>query len=159
MPKIITSSNNCTDLIKHYEGLFLKAYLCPANVWTIGYGTTIYSTGIKVKQGDVCTNEQALAFLKNDLVYFEKMVDAYTRDDITQQQFDGLVSFCYNLGPKNLKDSTLLKVINANPVNYAGIEEQWLKWNKANGKALLGLTRRRNAEFYYYKNGILKFDF
>ncbi len=159
MAKIIQSSNNCAALIKHFEGLFLKAYLCPAKVWTIGYGTTVLPGGAKVKAGDTCTAEQALTYLKSDLIYFEKMVDAYTRDDVSQQQFDGLVSFCYNLGPKNLKDSTLLKVINADPLKYAGIETQWLKWDKANGKSLLGLTRRRKSEFYYYKTGELKFDF
>ncbi|MCC6371160.1 MAG: lysozyme [Bacteroidia bacterium] len=159
MAKITKSSANCADLIKHFEGLFLKAYLCPAKVWTIGYGTTIYPSGAKVKQGDVCTADQAIDFLRHDLIYFEKMVDAYTRDDVSQQQFDALTSFCYNLGPANLKSSTLLKVINANPTDYVAIKVQWLKWNKAAGKALLGLTRRRNSEFYYYQFGVLKFDF
>jgi len=87
------------------------------------------------------------------------MVDAYTRDDVSQQQFDALVSFCYNLGAKNLKDSTLLKTINANPTDYVNIQTQWLKWDKGGGKTLKGLTIRRNSEFYYYKNGVLKFDF
>ncbi len=159
MAKITKSSPNCAELIKHFEGLFLSAYLCPANVWTIGYGTTIYTGGVKVKAGDNCTEPQAFLFLRNDLAYFETMVDAYTRDDINQQQFDALVSFCYNLGAKNLKDSTLLKVINTNPINYPEIQIQWLKWNKAAGKILKGLTRRRNSEFYYYQNRILKFEF
>lgn len=159
MSNIISVSLSCLDLIKHFEGLFLKSYLCPAKVWTIGYGTTIYPNGSKVKSGETCTEQQALSFLKNDLSFFEKAVDAYTRDDVSQQQFDALVSFAYNLGSKNLKDSTLLKVINANPVDYDPIKKQWLRWNKANGAALKGLTRRRNSEFYYYKNGNLKFDF
>jgi lysozyme len=159
MAKITKSSTNCAELIKHFEGLFLKAYLCPANVWTIGYGTTINPDGAKVKDGDTCTEEEAIEYLRNDLAYFEAMVDAYTRDDVSQQQFDAMVSFCYNLGAKNLKDSTLLKVINTNPANYPAIQIQWLRWNKANGSVLKGLTRRRNTEFYYYQNGILKFDF
>ena len=159
MAKITKSSNNCAGLVKHFEGLFLKAYLCPANVWTIGYGTTVYPDGTKVKEGDTCNEEQAIEYLRNDLAYFEAMVDAYTRDDVSQQQFDAMVSFCYNLGAKNLKDSTLLKVINANPTNYPEIQTQWLRWNKANGTALKGLTRRRSAEFYYYQTGQLKFDF
>lgn len=159
MAKITSSSANCAELIKHYEGLFLKAYLCPAQVWTIGYGTTVYPNGTKVKQGDVCTTEQALAYLRNDLLYFEKMVDAYTRDDVSQQEFDALTSFCYNLGPANLKSSTLLKVINANPADYVAIKVQWLKWNKAAGKVLAGLTRRRNTEYYYYQYGVLNFNF
>jgi len=159
MAKITKSSPDCAQLIKHFEGLFLKAYLCPAHVWTIGYGTTIYTGGTKVKEGDACSEDQALQYLRNDLAYFESMVDAYTRDDVSQQQFDALVSFCYNLGAKNLKDSTLLKVINTDPANYTAIQAQWLRWNKAAGKELTGLTRRRNSEFYYYQNGILKFDF
>lgn len=159
MAKITRSSTNCAELIKHFEGLFLKAYLCPANVWTIGYGTTIYPDGTKVKAGDTCMENQALQYLRNDLAYFETMVDVYTRDDVSQQQFDALVSFCYNLGAKNLKDSTLLKEVNANPANYPAIQTQWMRWNKANGSALKGLTRRRNTEFHYYQTGILKFDF
>ncbi len=159
MSKIIESSPDCAELIKHFEGLFLKAYLCPARVWTIGYGTTLFPDAVKVKEGDSCNAVQALQYLRNDLSYFESMVDAYTRDDVSQQQFDALVSFCYNLGAKNLKDSTLLSLINSDPVNYAAIESQWLRWNKAAGRELLGLTRRRNSEFYYYRTGILKFDF
>lgn len=159
MAKITKSTINCAGLIKHFEGLFLKAYLCPANVWTIGYGTTIYPNGTKVKEGDICSEEQAIDYLCNDLAYFEAMVDAYTRDDVSQQQFDAMVSFCYNLGAKNLKDSTLLKVINTNPANYPEIQTQWLRWNKANGSELKGLTRRRKSEFHYYQSGQPKFDF
>jgi lysozyme len=159
MEKITTSSDNCVNLIKHFEGLFLKSYLCPANVWTIGYGTTIYSDGKKVAANQICTEIQAMQFLKNDLKYFEKMVDTYSRDDISQQQFDALVSFCYNLGATNLKNSTLLKVVNQNPNDYPGIQTQWIKWNKANGAVLKGLTRRRSSEFHFYQNGVLKFDF
>ena len=159
MAKITNVSAECLDLIKHFEGLYLTSYLCPAKVWTIGYGTTLYPNGLKVLAAQKCSQEQALTFLRNDLSFFEKSVDAYTRDDVSQQQFDAMVSFAYNLGAKNLKDSTLLKVINANPKDYNAIEKQWLRWNKANGTALKGLTRRRTAEFYYYKNGALKFDF
>ena len=159
MAKITTSSDNCVNLVKHFEGLFLKSYLCPANVWTIGYGTTIYGDGKKVAANQICTEIQAMQFLKHDLKYFEKMVDTYSRDDISQQQFDALVSFCYNLGATNLKNSTLLKVVNQNPNDYSGIQAQWIKWNKANGSVLKGLTRRRNSEFHFYQNGVLKFDF
>jgi len=159
MDKVTKSSTKCIELIKQFEGLYLKAYLCPANVWTIGYGTTIYPDGTKVKEGDTCTTDQAVQYLSNDLRYFETMVDAYTRDDVNQQQFDALVSFSYNLGAKNLKDSTLLKEINANPTNFDAIKIQWLRWNKAAGKELKGLTRRRNSEFYFYQTGNLKFDF
>ncbi|HOZ87890.1 MAG TPA: lysozyme [Bacteroidia bacterium] len=159
MAKVTNVSRNCIDLITHFEGLFLNSYLCPANVWTIGYGTTIYPDGKKVSADEACTQLQAMIFFRNDLGYFEKMVDAYTRDDVSQQQFDALVSFAYNLGAKSLKDSTLLKVINSNPLSFELIFTQWLRWNKANGAPLKGLTRRRNSEFHYYKTGELKFDF
>ncbi len=159
MPKITQSSQSCLNLVKHFESLKLSAYLCPAKVPTIGYGTTLYPNGKKVRLTDVCTGQQADAYLKHDLTYFEKMVDAYTRDDVSQQQFDALVSFCYNLGAGNLKTSTLLKVINNNPLAYDRVKAQFLRWNRAGGKELKGLTRRRNAEFYLYRTGALKFDF
>ncbi len=159
MSKITKVSLSCLDLIRHFEGLFLNSYQCPAKVWTIGYGTTIYPDGSKVKERQSCTQEQAMVYLRHDLSFFENAVDAYTRDDVTQQQFDALVSFAYNLGAKNLKDSTLLKRINNNPQDYDLIEAQWLRWNKAGGAALKGLTRRRSSEFYFYKTGLLKFDF
>lgn len=159
MPKITESSQNCLGLIRHFESLALKAYLCPANVPTIGYGTTIYPNGRKIKLGEVCTAEQASDYLKHDLAYFEKMVDAYTRDDISQQQFDAMVSFCYNVGAANLKASTLLREINTNPLDTARIKAQFLRWNRGGGQVLKGLTRRRNAEAYLYQYGTLKFDF
>lgn len=159
MIKINSASPLCLQLIKHYEGLYLHSYLCPARVWTIGYGTTVYPSGKKVDSNQTCTEEQAVDFLKHDLACFEQAVDAYTRDDVTQQQFDALVSFCYNLGPKNLKNSILLKVINHNPSDLMNIKNQWLKWNKSHGAPLKGLTRRRNSEYHFYETGILKFDF
>jgi lysozyme len=159
MAKITSASQGCVDLVKHFEGLKFTSYLCPANVWTIGYGTTIYPDGRKVGQGQTCTEQQANDFLKHDLSFFERTVDSYTRDDVSQQQFDAMVSFCYNLGPKNLKDSSLLKVINQNPNDFDNIQTQWLKWNRGGGKVLPGLTKRRSSEFHFYKTGTLKFDF
>mgnify|MGYP003678147886 CR=1 FL=1 len=108
------------DLIKEFEGCELTAYRCSANVLTIAYGR------IKgVKEGDTCTKEQAEEWL-------------------LQNQFDALVSWVYNLGPSNLKSSTLLKVLNAG--EYKSVPEQIKRWNKAGGKVLEGLTRRRQAE-------------
>jgi lysozyme len=159
MPKITHVSQNCLELIKHFESLALKAYLCPANVPTIGYGTTIYPNGNKIRLGETCTVLQAGNYLKHDLAYFENMTDAYTRDDVSQQQFDALVSFCYNVGTANLKSSTLLKEINANPIAHDKIKAQFLRWNRGGGQVLRGLTRRRNAEAYLYQFGTLKFDF
>ena len=149
MAKITQISSKGLQLIKISEGLKLKAYLCPANVPTIGYGTIRYPNGEKVKLGDTCTPEQAETYLKHDVKVFEQGVDAMCRDDINQNQFDSLVSFAYNLGLGNLKSSTLLKKVNANP-NDLTIKNEFLRWNKAGGKVLEGLTRRRKAEAELY---------
>jgi lysozyme len=95
------------------------------------------------------TEEQAVELLANMLVSFEKYVDSYCVDTITQNQFDALVSFAYNLGPANLKASTLLKKVNANP-NDDSIKLEFMKWVKAGGKTLKGLIRRREAESELY---------
>lgn len=149
MAKVTQISSKGLDLIKSFEGLKLKAYLCPANVPTIGFGSIRYPNGEKVKIGDICTIEQALTYLKHDVKVFEQGVDAMCRDDINQSQFDALVSFSYNLGLGNLKSSTLLKKVNANPTDKT-IASEFLKWNKAGGKVLEGLTRRRKAEAELY---------
>ena len=141
------TSANGQAVIKYFEDLSLKAYPDPATggkPYTIGCGTTIYPSGQPVKLGDVCTKEQAEQYLQNDLVKFEKAVSNAVRVPINQGQFDALVSFTYNLGEGNLKSSTLLKMVNAG--NFAGAAEQFKRWNKANGKTMRGLTRRRAAE-------------
>jgi lysozyme len=147
--KITKISNKGIDLIKSFEGYYANAYLCPANVPTIGWGTIRYPNGQKVKMGDKCTIEQATAYLINDLKGFESSVDAMCVDSLTQSQFDALVSFTYNLGAGNLKSSTLLKKVNINPLDTT-IKAEFLKWNKAGGKVLAGLTRRREAEANLY---------
>lgn len=148
--KITKTSSEGLNLIKSFEGFSAKAYKCPAGVWTIGYGTTRYPNGTKVAEGDkAITENDAMHYLKNDVAKFELYIDSYCVDTITQRQFDALVSFCYNLGPTNLKSSTLLKKVNKNP-NDSTIRAEFLKWNKADGKALAGLTRRRTAEADLY---------
>jgi lysozyme len=150
MAKITKIGQKGLDLIKSFEGLYLKPYLCPANVPTIGYGNTFYENKAKVTLKDpIITEARAIELLTWSLSSFEQYVDAYCIDTITQNQFDALVSFCYNLGPANLKSSTLLKKVNANP-NDPTIRAEFLKWNKAGGKALAGLTRRRTAEANLY---------
>ena len=137
-------------LIKDFEGIKLKPYQCSAGVWTIGIGTTVYPNGEKVSPKDSIINEiVALSFLTHDLEYFCKQVDAYTTDAVNQSQFDALVSFAYNCGVGNLKSSTLLKKVNTNP-NDSTIKDEFLKWNKAAGKVITGLTRRRQAEADLY---------
>ena len=95
------------------------------------------------------TEPQAVELLKNMLVTFEQYVDAFCRDDINQNQFDALVSFCYNLGPANLKASTLLKKVNINSSDPT-IKDEFMKWTKAGGKTLPGLVKRRTAEADLY---------
>lgn len=131
------TSSKGVSLIKQFEGCRLKAYKCPAGVWTIGYGHTA-----GVKAGDIITQETAESYLRNDLVTYEKYVMNY--DGIyhfNQNQFDALVSFTYNCGAGNLKNLT-----QSGKRTIAQISEKLLLYNKAGGVTLLGLQRRRTAE-------------
>ncbi len=138
------------QLIEKYEGCRLEAYKCPAGVWTIGVGHTGTVQGKKVKQGMKITYSHAIKILNTDLKKFEAFVNQYVQVKVTQNQFDALVSFCFNVGPGNLKKSTLLKKLNQK--DYEGASAEFLKWNKGdvdgNGKlvAISGLTKRRHAE-------------
>ena len=127
------------ELIKHFEGCELEAYKCPAGVWTIGYG---HIKG--VSEGMSITQEQAEQMLLDELKEYENYINELVVVDLSQNQFDALVSWVYNLGPANLKSSTLLKVLNSG--DYAGVPDQIERWNKAGGKVLEGLIRRRQAE-------------
>jgi lysozyme len=148
--KITQTAKAGIDLIKSFEGFRAAPYKCSAGVPTIGYGATFYPGGKKVTMSDASiTEEQAVDLLANMLISFEKYVDSYCVDTITQNQFDALVSFAYNLGPANLKSSTLLKKVNANP-NDESIRLEFMKWVKAGGKTLTGLVRRREAEANLY---------
>jgi len=138
------------NIIKSFEGLRLKPYKCPAGVPTIGYGNTFYEDGKKVQMSDPeITEARATELLLHSLTKFEQYVDSYCVDTITQNQFDALVSFCYNLGPANLKGSTLLKKVNANAADES-IRNEFMKWTKAGGRQLAGLVRRRTAEADLY---------
>jgi lysozyme len=128
------------DLVKSFEGLKLRAYLCPAKVWTIGYG----STGPHVTPGKTITEAQAEQLIKDDLDRFEKAVTRLVTVPLTQNQYDALVSFAFNVGISALERSTLLKRVNAKLFDQAKAE--FAKWNRAGGKPLAGLTRRRAAE-------------
>ena len=148
--KIATASNSLIELIKKFEGFSAKPYFCPANVPTIGYGSTRYLHGSKVKLTDAPINElQAEILLKDTLTQYENAVDSYCVDSLTQNQFDALVDFAYNCGNQNLKTSTLLKKVNANP-NDLSIKLEFAKWNKGGGKILNGLVKRRAAESELY---------
>lgn len=148
--KVTKASQKGLDLIKRFEGLELKPYKCPAGIPTIGYGNTYYPSGVKVKLTDpAITQIVAEALLKFLLGSYEKSVDSFCRDDISQNQFDALVSFAYNCGVNSLKSSTLLKKVNANPKDVT-IADEFMKWNKAGGRVLAGLTKRRQAEADLY---------
>ena len=138
------------ELLKKFEGLSLKPYLCPAGIGTIGYGNTYYPNGSKVKMTDpAITQSQADQYLLFLMPPYEKAVDSFCRDDINQNQFDALVSLAYNIGVGNLQKSTLIKKVNLNP-NDPTIKAEFLKWNKGAGKVLAGLTKRRQAEADLY---------
>lgn len=128
------------DLVKSFEGLRLKAYYDSIGVLTIGFG----STGPHVKSGMMITAEQAEDLLRDDVSRFEACVSKQVTVPLSQNQFDALVSFAFNLGCGNLASSTLLKKLNTK--DYAGASLEFPKWNRAGGRVLTGLTRRREAE-------------
>lgn len=132
------------DLIKEYEGCYLTAYKCPAGVWTIGYGTTEPINGKPISQGMKITQQQANELLIKNLKTYEKAVNDYTKVPLNQNQYDALVSFVYNVGCNAYKTSTLLQLLNKD--DYEGAANQLPRWNKAGGKVLAGLTKRREAE-------------
>ena len=132
-------------LIKEFEGCKLAAYQCPAGIWTIGYGSTRYGDGTPVTKGRTLPNEgAALELLKATMGKYEKAVNGLGVE-LTQNEFDALVSLTYNIGAGNLASSTLVKMLKSGD-NKAEIAKQFLRWDKANGKPLAGLTSRRNAE-------------
>lgn len=133
------TSKNGLALIRQAEGLRLRAYKCPAGVWTIGFGTTA-----GVKEGQVITKERAEELLRDDVKRFEDQVLRLVKVPLTQGQLDALVSFTYNLGAANLGNSTLLRLLNAG--DYKGAAAQFDRWTKAGGKELPGLVKRRAAE-------------
>jgi len=138
-----------SDLIKSFEGLKLNAYKCSANKETIGYGNTFYEDGTPVKMGDTITKERAESLFELISDSFAAKVKPVVTSAVNENQFAALVSFAYNCGIGNLKSSTLLRKVNANP-NDTTIRAEFLKWNKASGKILAGLTRRREAEANLY---------
>ena len=127
------------DLIKKFEGCKLQAYLCPAGVWTIGVGHTK-----GVKKGMVITQQQAETFLKDDIKPIETLLNGMGIN-YTQNQFDALTSWIYNLGIGAFKSSTMYKYIVARRKDVE-IADQMVRWVNAGGKPLLGLKKRRAEE-------------
>lgn len=132
------------DLIKEFEGFRAKAYMCPAGVWTIGYGHTSMAGAPEVKRGMTVTRAEAEEILRRDLRIFEDAVKRAIKVELNSNQFSACVSLCYNIGEAAFKRSSIARFCN---------QRQWKKaadafalWNKASGKVLPGLTRRRAAE-------------
>jgi len=146
----MTASQNCINIIKMFEGYKSKAYLCPASVVTIGFGSTMYTDGRKININDTINEQQA-----NELLMWElknKSISLHGLN-LNQNQFDSCLSFVYNVGIGAFTKSTLRKKILLNP-NDQSIKDEFLKWNKAtvDGKLieLKGLTKRRTAEAELY---------
>lgn len=128
------------DLIRYFEGLRLTAYQDAVGVWTIGYG----STGPHVTPGLTITAEEAESLLRHDVARFEEGVDEVVKVSLSQDEFDALLSFSFNLGLGNLRQSTLLRKLNAG--DFAAAASEFKRWNRAGQRILAGLTRRREAE-------------
>jgi len=133
------------DIIKKWESLRLEAYLCPANVWTIGWGHTK-----NVKEGDVCTLEQAETYLTEDMQSAVDTVNQNVTSSLKGNQREALISFVFNVGAGNFLNSTMLRMINAGDMINAA--NQFSRWNKAKGKVLPGLTLRRKEEYDLFKS-------
>tara|TARA_R100001163_G_scaffold24433_1_gene20282 strand:+ start:23 stop:523 length:501 start_codon:yes stop_codon:yes gene_type:complete len=127
------------SLIKKFEGCELEAYKCAAGVWTIGYGSTK-----GVEEGNTITQEEADKLLLDEMEEYEGYINDMVKVDLKQNEFDALVSWVYNLGSSNLSSSTLLQKLNTK--EWDDVPNQIKRWNKAGGKVLQGLIRRREAE-------------
>jgi lysozyme len=137
------SQGGLDALLKKFEGCKLKAYRCPANVCTIGYGHTSAAGAPMVNDGMTITQAQAEDILKRDIVKYEIAVMDLVKVKLTQNQFDVLTDFAYNAGVGNLKSSTMLKKVNAGDLD--AVPAELMKWTKGGGKVLPGLVRRRQA--------------
>lgn len=134
------------ELIKRFEGVRLAAYDDGVGVWTIGVG---HIKG--VKRGDTITMEQADRFLAEDHAEAEAAVNRCVKVPLEQHQFDALASWTFNLGGGALSGSTMLKKLNAG--DFDGAADEMLRWNKAGGRVLAGLTKRRIAERMLFLTG------
>jgi len=132
-------SDEGLELIKKFEGCETKAYQDSVGVWTIGYGHTK-----NVKENDEISEDYAMSMLKEEIVEYEQYIENLIDISLSQCEFDALCSWVYNLGPTNLKESTLLKELNH--ANFERVPDEIKRWNKAGGKVLDGLKRRREAE-------------
>jgi lysozyme len=136
----VKPSDACIELVKEFESFQPKAYLCPAGVWTVGYGTTEH-----VQPGDVVTQLEASELLRSDVQEAAAAVDDLVDVELTQNQYDALCSLIYNIGREAFKNSTLLKLLNAGK-SAKDVGPQFDRWNKGGGRVLAGLVKRRAVE-------------
>jgi lysozyme len=136
-------------LIKHFEGCRLKAYRCPAGVFTIGFGNTFYENGDRVKEGDVITQQRADELAKFIIDQFAVSIAPFILKPLNENQFSACVSLAYNIGTSGFKRSSVFKKLNINP-NDPTIADSFKLWNKGGGKVLAGLVKRREAEIALY---------
>ena len=139
------TSQDGLKLIKKFEGCELKSYQDSVGVWTIGYGHTK-----GVEEGQEITQDEGEEMLASELGEYEGYINDMVECDLEQHQFDALVAWVYNLGPTNLRSSTMLKRLNANDLD--DVPNQIKRWDKAGGKVLQGLVRRREAEALMFQN-------
>ena len=132
------------NLIKHYEGLRRESYLCPANVWTIGYGAIRYFYGEPVPPNARITEIEADDFLRRDLGSTEDFVSRLVRVPLTENQFSATVSLVFNIGAGNFQRSQIRQRINRK--NYDGAASIWWQWRRGAGRILPGLVKRRADE-------------
>ncbi len=145
----MTTSSNGISLIEQFEGFRAQMYKDAVGLPTIGYGTLIQSPSQQWLLTATITQAQATDLLKQHLPGVESAIDNMVEFELTQNQFDALVSFCYNLGTNSLLNSTLLKKLNVNPSDET-IRDEFMKWVHAGGKVLQGLVDRRTAEADLY---------
>lgn len=136
--------NEALNIITHFEGFREQAYLCPANVWTVGHGFTTHPDGRKVRQGDILTLNSSLTRLRAKIEASARQITQAVQVPLNPYQLAALVSFVFNVGIGAFRTSTLKRLLDAG--DYAGAAKQFDAWTKANGQRLEGLVRRRKAE-------------
>ena len=133
------------EMVKSFEGISLKPYLCPANVWTVGYGATRSSTGGPIDPDmEAISETEAEALLIRDLGSSEGWVRRLIKTALTENQYSALTSFTFNVGAGALQRSTLRMKLNSE--EFQGAADEFPKWHRAGGRILAGLVRRRVAE-------------
>jgi len=146
--------NRGIAIIRKYEGLKLRAYVCPAGLNTIGYGATFYENGTKVQPSDVITMDRADKLLHFQVRLFADEVRRTVKSTLNDNQLGALVSFCFNIGGSSFSRSTLARKANANP-NDPTIRDEFMRWTRGGGKVLPGLVKRREEEANLYYAAVI----